>query len=147
MNSILSLLLLVTFMFLSGIHFYWVFGGTWGTEGVFPSKPGVENPKFPGKAATLFVAIFLMGIGYFYSVKAGIIPFLLPEIIELYGYKALAALFLFRAIGDFYYVGFFKKYTQTKFGKNDTKYFSPLCLLIGMANLFLAYMKTLNSFL
>jgi hypothetical protein len=42
-----------------------------------------------------------------------------------------------RAIGDFNYVGFFKKIKHTKFGKNDTKYFSPLCLTIGVLTIIL----------
>lgn len=30
------------------------------------------------------------------------------------------------------YIGFFKKIKNTRFGRNDTKYYSPLCLLIGL---------------
>ena len=126
-------------MFLSGFHFYWVFGGKWGTEGVFPTKPGVENPKFPGKIPTLIVAFFLMGIGMFYLIQLGFTAYSFPKNIHLYGYKFLATLFIIRAIGDFNYVGFFKKYSTTKFGKNDTKYFSPLCLFIGILTLILDY--------
>ncbi|WP_222439555.1 DUF3995 domain-containing protein [Spirosoma utsteinense] len=33
------------------------------------------------------------------------------------------------------YVGFFKKIKHTPFGKNDTRYYSPLCLLIGVLTL------------
>ncbi|WP_281635816.1 DUF3995 domain-containing protein [Flavobacterium marginilacus] len=46
-----------------------------------------------------------------------------------------------RAIGDFNYVGFFKKIKLAKFGKNDTKYFSPLCLIIGILTLILELIK------
>nr|WP_254844256.1 DUF3995 domain-containing protein [Leptospira santarosai] len=44
----------------------------------------------------------------------------------------LSAMFLFRAIGDFRLVGFFKKIRGTKFAKNDTAFFSPLCLLLSI---------------
>jgi hypothetical protein len=54
------------------------------------------------------------------------------DILRKYGIWAIIVIFLVRAIGDFRYVGFFKKYRNTKFGKNDTKYYSPLCLLIGI---------------
>jgi hypothetical protein len=47
-------------------------------------------------------------------------------------------LFILRAIGDFKYLGFFKKIKNTKFGQNDTKYFAPLCLIIGILTLLVA---------
>jgi hypothetical protein len=34
-------------------------------------------------------------------------------------------------MGEFNYVGFFKKVKDTEFAKWDTKLFSPLCLLIS----------------
>jgi hypothetical protein len=40
--------------------------------------------------------------------------------------------FLIRAIGDFNYVGFFKKQKKTIFGKADTKFYTPLCLTIAI---------------
>ena len=50
-----------------------------------------------------------------------------------YGYYFLAGIFILRAIGDFKYVGFFKKVKNTPFAKLDSKFYSPLCLLIGLA--------------
>ncbi len=44
----------------------------------------------------------------------------------------IASIFIIRAIGEFNYVGFFKKIKYTQFGRNDTKYYSPLCLIIGI---------------
>ena len=49
----------------------------------------------------------------------------------------IAAVFALRAIGDFRYVGFFKRVRGSKFARLDTLAYSPLCtalaLLIGIA--------------
>jgi len=42
----------------------------------------------------------------------------------------IAVAFFFRAVGDFNYVGFFKKVKNTGFAKRDNRYYSPLCLLV-----------------
>ena len=44
----------------------------------------------------------------------------------------LIAVFFLRALGDFKYIGFFKKIRNTSFAKSDTWFFSPLCLLISL---------------
>jgi hypothetical protein len=43
----------------------------------------------------------------------------------------IPAIFLIRAIGDFKYVGFTKKVKSSTFAELDTKFFSPLCLVIA----------------
>lgn len=43
----------------------------------------------------------------------------------------LSTIFTLRAIGEFNAVGFFKKIKDTEFAIYDTKYFSPLCLILG----------------
>jgi hypothetical protein len=62
-------------------------------------------------------------------------------LVQLYGLWIIASIFILRAIGEFKYVGFFKKISQTKFGQNDTKYYSPLCLIIGILTLMLELTK------
>jgi Protein of unknown function (DUF3995) len=65
-------------------------------------------------------------------VRGGLIQFdWLPDRVGEWSVWAIAAIFLLRAIGDFRYVGFFKKERGSKFAKMDTKFYSPLCLLIG----------------
>jgi aspartyl-tRNA synthetase len=51
----------------------------------------------------------------------------------------LSATFVGRAIGDFRLVGFFKRVRGTHFAVLDTLVFSPLCLLCGLAVLYVAY--------
>lgn len=132
MLSIISFLVFLIFIFLSSIHFYWCFGGHWGSRSVFPTKDDDTKPNMPGFLPTFTVAVGLLALAIFILIKGGFLEISLPLWLNKYGLRSLAIIFIIRAIGEFNYVGFFKKIKQTKFGKNDTKYFSPLCLLIGI---------------
>ncbi len=129
---------------MSGIHFYWGLGGQWGNGAVFPTKSDHEQVMMPGVVPTFIVAFGLLGFGLVVFMNAVELEFKLPlwiEYIRTYGLGIIASIFIFRAIGEFRYVGFFKKYKQTKFGQNDTKYYSPLCLTIGILTMILALSK------
>ena len=43
--------------------------------------------------------------------------------------------------GDFKYIGFFQKLKTSKFGKMDSKLFSPLCLTIGLIGIIIELNK------
>lgn len=139
MATIIAVLLFLVFLFLSLLHFYWAFGGKWGTEGVYPTPDAQTPPRNPGIRSTLIVAFGLFGFSIFYLIKVNIIFIELPLWIEKYGLWILAAIFMVRAIGDFKYLGFFKKIKNTKFGQNDTRYFAPLCFLIGVLTLLMIF--------
>ncbi|MFB9080026.1 DUF3995 domain-containing protein [Flavobacterium procerum] len=140
MATIIAILLFLLFLFLSLIHFYWAFGGKWGTEGVYPTPDVQTPPRNPGIIATLIVAIGLFGFGIFYLIKVKIVSIGIPFWLEKYGLWILMTLFAVRAIGDFKYLGFFKKIKNTKFGKNDTHYFAPLCFVVSILTLLIALM-------
>ena len=127
----LGLLLFSIFAFLGAIHLYWAFGGTWGTTGVFPSKNEHEIPPMPGKVPTLFVAVILLLFGLLILKKSNILSFDIPSWLDAYALRILAGVFMLRAIGDFKYVGFFKKIKHTTFGIKDRKYYTPLCAVMA----------------
>jgi hypothetical protein len=141
MTTIIAMILFLIFLFISAIHFYWAFGGTWGSDSVLPTKENNIKVLNPSVLSTIIVAFGLLGFGLFILIKSSILEFNLPNWLNQYGLWIIASIFILRAIGDFNYVGFFKKIKQTKFGKNDTKYFSPLCLLIGILTLILELKK------
>ncbi len=142
MITTISILLFLIFLSISLIHFYWAFGGKWGGDSVIPTKKDGNTILFnTGIFATLIVAFGLLGFGIFILTKSGLIIFQLPDLFDKYGLWVIATIFILRAIGELKYVGFFKKIKDTKFGKNDTKYFSPLCLLIGVLTIILALNK------
>ncbi len=128
----LSLILVVVFMFLAGVHFNWALGGEWGFDAALPTNEKGERMLNPRKIDSAFVGIGLTLFGLFYLFRADIITTEIPTWIFTFGAWIIPAIFLFRAIGDFKYVGFFKKVRNTKFGKIDTKIFSPLCFFISI---------------
>lgn len=98
----------------------------------------------PGIIPTLIVALGLLGFGLVVFLNIFELDFKLPfwlYIVHKYGLWIIASIFTLRAIGEFKYVGFFKRYKQTKFGQNDTKYYSPLCLTIGILTIILELNK------
>ncbi|MBM9576250.1 DUF3995 domain-containing protein [Leptospira sp. 201903070] len=130
LQPILSWIAGLILLFLSGIHFYWLAGGRTGGNQVIPEING--KPAFlPGKFATLIVGILLLGAA---SLPIGLTfenPIGIPKPLLHYGTLFLSLVFLLRAIGEFRLVGFFKSVRGTTFAKNDTKYYSPLCLLLS----------------
>lgn len=135
MITVLSLLLFLTFAILSGFHFYWFFGGSWGLEHVIPSKDSKVSSLSIPKFATLIVAFGLFFFGLIYFLKSGLSDFQLPAWINNHGYWFIPFLFFLRAIGEFKYLGLFKSIKHTKFAKADSKIFVPLCLFIGLTGL------------
>ncbi len=116
---------------ISGIHFYWVFGGKWGLESVFPeikNKPKLKPSKFMTVAvAILFfvIGLLILNATTYYSI----------EFINKHQSKVIlliAIIFGIRAIGEFKYLGLFKKEKTSLFAINDTKYYTPLCIWISI---------------
>ena len=134
MTLIISGILFGIFLFLSSLHFYWAFGGKWGSTAVLPTKDDNTPQKTinPGIIATLTVAFGLLAFGLLPLVVIGTIHFPLPDWLQKSGLWIIAGIFGTRAIGDFNYVGFFKKIKHTTFAKNDTRYYSPLCTVISL---------------
>ncbi len=135
MITALSLILLIIFTLLGGLHVYWIFGGEWGLKQAIPTKSETENFRPPPKMATFLVAIVLLLFGLVYLVKSGYTSLEAPNWMAIYGYWIIPSIFILRAIGEFKYVGFFKKIKHTEFAKADSKWFSPLCLAIGIVGM------------
>lgn len=122
---------------ISGLHFYWAFLSYIGQK---PFESSIAIPEINGKAAftpstfaTIIVALWLLVFAKLsgFNLVPGISVQYFSPVIP-WGNLAIAILFLIRAIGDFHYVGFFKKIKGTKFAKNDSSYYSPLCMLISI---------------
>ncbi|MNE62550.1 hypothetical protein D3C87_15950 [compost metagenome] len=137
MITFIASILFLIFLFLSGIHFYWAFGGKWGASAAIPTKNDTEAVMNPGITATLIVALGLLAFGLLPLIISETIHFPLPLWLRKSGLWIIAGIFIVRAIGEFNYVGFFKKHKHTQFGKSDSKFYSPLCLLIGILALVL----------
>ncbi|UHA75125.1 DUF3995 domain-containing protein [Paenibacillus sp. 481] len=121
---------------LSGVHIYWVLGGKKGAVAAIPSNG--SKPLFkPSKIGTLIVAGALAIAGWL-VLELGVMKGLLfPDWLIGYGGWALSIVFILRAIGEFKWLGFFKKERGTLFAKWDSALYSPLCLVIGICIVFI----------
>ncbi|MBI5084227.1 MAG: DUF3995 domain-containing protein [Acidobacteria bacterium] len=119
---------------LSGLHVYWVCGGRWGADAAVPTAG--TRPLFrPSRAGTSVVGVLLAGAGA--VVLAEVSPW--AGEFTKWGTRALGAVFALRALGEFKWVGFFKRVRGTKFAKLDTWLYSPLCAVMAAACLYLGW--------
>ncbi len=58
-----------------------------------------------------------------------------PAFVVRFAAFVLGIVSVLRAVGDFRLVGVFKTVRGTKIAANDTRWFSPLCVAIGIATL------------
>lgn len=137
-TTLIGLFLFFTFGFLSVVHFYWGLGGKWAANAAIPTKENNEKVMNPKLLECFAVAFGLLGLGLFILVRVQILSFKLPSWLMKYGLWAISTIFILRAVGEFKYVGFFKKIKSTPFGQSDTKYYSPLCLIVGCLAMVLA---------
>ncbi|MFD2565827.1 DUF3995 domain-containing protein [Pseudotenacibaculum haliotis] len=135
---ILSIILSLIFLVLSLIHFNWALGGSYGFEVSLPTKVNGERILNPKKIDSAIVGLGLLSFSLFYFFNSQLVSYSLPDWITTYASWIIPIIFTVRAIGDFKYVGFFKSVKSTKFGKVDTRFFSPLCLSIGLTGILIA---------
>ncbi len=117
---------------IAALHIFWALGGRLGHTVAVPERNG--KPAFqPGPLATFAVAVVLVIAATLIAALRGWIalPLSLGLVRILVWLIALA--FAVRAIGDFRYVGFFKRIRDTGFGRLDTRIYSPLCALLAIA--------------
>ncbi len=127
-GAVVSVTILVL---IAATHLYWAMGGRLGKSAAVPERNGL--PAFePGALATLGVAVALLIAAAIVAIQAGLI---FQGGFQPYAFilsVALALVFLARAVGDFRYVGFFKRVVGSRFARLDTWVFSPLCVLLAL---------------
>ncbi len=135
MSVIIGLFIASILFLISCIHIYWLFGGRWGITGAIPTKDG--KPLFaPNPGTTIFVAFALLAAALLILGRIGyLVNIFIPNSFFYYGVWGLTVIFFIRSIGDFKYVGFFKKIKDSKFAYCDTRLHSPICLLISISSL------------
>ena len=143
---VLAALVAMVLSLVAGLHVYWAAGGQWAASAVVPTQqtPGPQErrsgaPLFqPGPAATLAVAVALGGATLLVLGRVGAIPRIGPAWAYRYGVSALGAVFLLRTVGEFRYVGVFKRVRGTPYAARDTWLYTPLCAGLAAAVLYLA---------
>lgn len=135
--GILNALLLA---FLSGIHFYWAFGGKWGFELALPRNAEQQKMLNPRQLDCAIIAVGLLAFSLFFLYSVKLIPLSLPSWLLPNGLWVISSIFFLRALGDFRYVGFSKRIRNTDFARLDSFYYSPLCLLISLTSAGIAFL-------
>lgn len=138
MNYFLTILEATFFFTLAVLHFHWALGGTFGFEAAIPTKENGDKLMNPKKRDSAIVGLALFTFGLFFLVKIGYLLIPIPDWVLSYAGLGIGAIFCLRAMGDFKYVGFTKKIKSTPFAIKDTKYYSPLCMILGTIALILA---------
>lgn len=110
------------------IHFYWALGGNWGISSVLPTDKHGTKKLHPKKTDSAIVGCVLLIFSLFYAFNMGISGYKFPSVLFNYFGWIIPGIFLVRAIGDFNYVGFFKKVKYTAFGKKTLILF-PIVLI------------------
>ena len=123
--------LVAIFTGLALLHVYWGVGGKLASEGSVPIEDG--RPLLdPGPLSCAMVAAALFAAALVAAMRAGMLSLGIPDWVARVGIWAIAAVFAARAVGEFRYVGFFKRVRGTLFARRDTLVYSPLCLLIAL---------------
>lgn len=138
MNNSLALILCLAFVVLALWHFYMALLPQSGKSGAVPSIEG--KPLFiPSRRGTALVGVALAMFGGLVAATSGIISVDLSHAVLSWLSYALATGLIVRAVGEFKYVGFFKRVRGSKFATLDTFVYSPLCLLLGSGVAFVAW--------
>jgi len=123
--------LAASFCVLSLLHIGWALGPRSGRVQVLPERDGA--PLFrPGPLSTLAVAAVLFLAALLVTQRAGLGRELLPPALVAPGCWGVSVALVLRAVGEFRYVGFFKRVRDTAFARMDTRLYSPLALLLGV---------------
>ncbi|MEL6537805.1 MAG: DUF3995 domain-containing protein, partial [Bacteroidota bacterium] len=118
MRLLLARLLTFIFLALAVLHFYWASGGLWGLESTLPTTAQGQKVLAPTPKDSLVVGLLLALCSAFYlllvSSFAGLVR------LKKVGLWVIPLALVLRAVGDFQYVGFFKRITGTEFAHWDT---------------------------
>ncbi len=126
-----SVIVASVFGILASLHVYWAAGGRLGISAAIPTVEG-KALMAPSPLITLLVAGMLYLASALVLARGGLLDL---GIAKWYVHKStwvISILFAARAIGDFRYVGFFKRVRGTRFAIWDSRFFSPICVLIAV---------------
>lgn len=117
---------------LAGVHTYWAFGARGIFPAAVPTRADGTPVLSPGPLASLVVAALLLLAAFLVAEQGGWWPATLPGFWRTAGTTGVAAVMALRGIGDFRYVGLFKRHRDTAFARMDTLLYTPLALALAL---------------
>ncbi len=133
LSSVLSLI--------AALHLYWAVRGV-GTGAGVPSRADGTPVMRPGRLSALAVAAALVTASLLLLGQASVIRTGLPAVVLSVGSWGVAATFAARTIGEFRYVGLFRRVRGTPFAKWDALVFTPLCFVLAVGAAAIAATRT-----
>ncbi len=113
------------------MHYAWAATGRVPAAVIPTRRDG--SPLFqPRRIESAVVATVLLLAALLLLQRGGVGPMLVPKMLRALGSGLVSVVMLMRALGDFAYVGFFKRERSSLFGRMDTRYYSPLVLVLGV---------------
>ena len=135
--QVLACILCLVFAILAVLHLYWAVGGQLGLHGAIPTVG--DRPLFePGPLFAVAIAAVLVAAAIVSAQRGDLLSLGLPGWFPRLGTWLLVFVFAVRAIGEFGYVGFFKRVRGTLFARRDSLVYSPLCVVISALAAWLA---------
>ncbi|WP_337098631.1 DUF3995 domain-containing protein [Paenibacillus sp. YIM B09110] len=133
MQAVLASIVSVLLFAIGAVHLYWMLGGRKGMAIALPSRgDGSGQPLFkPGRFEIGAVIVLFWAAVMLILMYADLIPVIGPQQLPRLAAWTLAIVFAIRAIGEFHYLGLFKKHRNSPFGRLDTYVYSPLYLVMA----------------
>lgn len=129
--SPLALIVSIIFVVLALWHFRMASLPVSGTSNAVPSIGG--KPLFaPSRMATVAVGVVLLLFAGLVAATSRVVAVGIPQVVLRWLSFGLATALLARAVGEFKYVGLFKRVRGSRFAMLDTFVYSPLCLLLSI---------------
>ncbi|MBC7841148.1 MAG: DUF3995 domain-containing protein [Gemmatimonadaceae bacterium] len=135
---VLAVLLTTVLLGLALLHVYWAIAGV-NAGTAIPTRADGTRIMRPGRLASLAVAGALAIAAALVAGRGWLTVPLVPMRVFHVGTMGVAAVFALRAIGDFRYVGLFKRVRGTPFARWDTWLFTPLCALLAATAFAIAF--------
>ncbi len=137
MREVSALIAAVILVTLGAVHVFWAMGGQAGKAAAIPTRDGRPVIR-PSRFGTATVGASLVVAAVLVLSTSGVLWRLAPPTVARSSSCLLALVFLARAVGDFRYVGMFKRITDSRFARRDTRIYSPLCGLLAILIAFAA---------
>lgn len=131
--SILGFMVGGSLALIAGLHLYWAFGGSWGARVALPKKEDGSLLFSPGPFACVVVAAGLSAVAWMCIGRFALSPSIVRASLASKAFWLFGAMFALRVIGDFRYVGIFRKVRGTDFAMMDARFYSPLCAVYSAA--------------
>jgi hypothetical protein len=131
MIQFLALFGAAVFAGLAAIHVRWAFAGPGTFSAGIPTRPDGSPVLSPGPLAALAVAALLFTSGLLILERGDLGSDLLAAPLPSIGTAGVTVVLLLRGIGDFRYVGLFKRVRGTPFARMDSRFYTPLVLALA----------------